>query len=338
MDALRAVQLVSDMAYLLLGIAACGAAMRSHERARVDVAILFGALATSVAIQEIHLLSCTGASGCVDVPAATELTTALALILPFALLRLVDDVNDVPAWQLWASVVSLIALAATFTVSGPTPPPWLVVLLTAYLVLGTSYAAWAFARRAQSTTGITRRRMAAIAWGCALVAATIVFAMLAQAPADSAPLWTGLARLAGLISGLCFWAGFFPPNWLSQTWRLPELLGYLRPTRLMAGPTDQAGEATDAMAIERLCAATAATTGAQRVLLILEDPAQHDFYLWGAPLARIPGSTGPVARVMRARESLVMRSVTPDQLPEAIVSVFPSKTLPRTAILSPIRL
>ena len=77
MDALRAVQLVSDMAYLLLGIAACGAAMRSHERARVDVAILFGALATPVAIQEIHLLSCTGASGCVDVPAAAELTTAL---------------------------------------------------------------------------------------------------------------------------------------------------------------------------------------------------------------------------------------------------------------------
>ena len=36
MDALRAVQLITDTAYLLLGIAAVGAAIRSHERARID--------------------------------------------------------------------------------------------------------------------------------------------------------------------------------------------------------------------------------------------------------------------------------------------------------------
>src|SRR5579859_3141466 len=101
MDALRAVQLLSDLAYLLLGIAACGAAIRWHERARVDVAILFGALAASVAIQEIHLLTCGSPGGCADVPAATQLTTALVLILPYALLRLVDDVGDLPAWQPW---------------------------------------------------------------------------------------------------------------------------------------------------------------------------------------------------------------------------------------------
>src|SRR6266581_1874909 len=164
MDSLRAVQLITDIAYVLLGIAAVGAAIRSHERARIDVAILFGALAATVAIQEIHLLSC-GAAGCLDVPAANQLTTALVLILPFALLRLVDDVGDVPRWQLWVAAVSLVALACAFAIGGSAPPTWLVVLLTVYLIVGTSYAAWAFARRAQSTTGITRRRMAAIAWG-----------------------------------------------------------------------------------------------------------------------------------------------------------------------------
>src|SRR5712691_10678779 len=190
MDALRAVQLITDIAYLLLGIAAVGAAIRSHERARVDVAILFGALAASGAIQEIHLLSCTGASGCLDVPAANQLTTALVLILPFALLRLVDDVGDVPQWQLWAGAVSLVALASAFAIWGGDPPTWLVVLLTVYLVVGTSYAAWAFARRAHSTTGITRRRMAAIAWGCGLLAATIVLAVLAQVSPDNNQLLT----------------------------------------------------------------------------------------------------------------------------------------------------
>jgi signal transduction histidine kinase/CheY-like chemotaxis protein len=338
MDALRVVQFITDIAYLLLGIAAVGAAIRSHERARIDVAILFGALAATVAIQEIHLLSCSGAVGCLDVPAANQLTTALVLILPFALLRLVDDVGDVPRWQLWTAAVSLVVLAAAFAIWGANAPAWLVVLLTVYLIAGTSYAAWAFARRAHLTTGITRRRMAAIGWGCALIAATIILAVLAQVTPDNDQLLTALVRLTGLVSGLCFWAGFFPPYWLSQTWRLPELLGYLRPTRLMAVPSEQAGVATDAMAIERLCAATAATTGARRALLILEDPIRHDLYLWGAPSARISAKGGPVATVLRTREPLVMRSVTPDQLPPPIVSVFASDTLPRTAILVPITL
>src|SRR6266550_3370736 len=141
MDALRVVQFTTDVAYLLLGIAAVGVAIRSHERAHIDVAILFGALAATVAIQEIHLLSCSGAAGCLDVPAANQLTTALVLILPLALLRLVDDVGDVPPWQLWTAAASLLALAMAFAIWGANPPTWLVVLLTLYLIAGTSYAA-----------------------------------------------------------------------------------------------------------------------------------------------------------------------------------------------------
>src|SRR6266567_1835278 len=112
MDALRAIQLLTDLAYLALGIAAVAAALRSHERARLD------------------------------------------------------DVADVPPWQMWLALLFVIALAAAFIVGGALPPSWLVLLLTVYLVFGTAYAAWAFGRRAMSTRGITRRRMAAVAWGC----------------------------------------------------------------------------------------------------------------------------------------------------------------------------
>ncbi len=338
MDALRAIQLLTDLAYLALGIAAVAAALRSHERARLDVAVMFGALAITVAFQEIRLLSCATESGCVDVPLSTQLSTILILVLPYALLRLVDDVADVPPWQMWLSLLFVIALAAAFIVGGPLPPSWLVLLLTVYLVFGTAYAAWAFGRRAMSTRGITRRRMAAVAWGCGLLAAGIVLAVLASASPANEPILTPLGRLAGLISGLCFWAGFFPPNWLSQTWRLPELLRYLRPTRLMALPDGQQGIATDAMAIERLCAATAATTGARRVLLILEDPAHADMYLWGAPSARIDADHPLITRVRRARRAVVLDSVAPGELPTSLVSVFASETLPRRAILVPIAL
>src|SRR5579859_5051663 len=302
MDALRAIQLLTDLAYLALGIAAVAAALRSHERAHVDVAILFGALAVTTGLQELRLLS--GFS----LPLSDLLSTILVLVLPYALLRLVDDVADVPHWQMWLSLVLLIALAFSFGLAGGTMPALLVLLVTLYLVVGSCYAALAFGRRAKATLGITRRRMAAVAWGCGLLAAAIVLSVLASTLPQNEPILTPLVRLSGLVSGVCFWVGFFPPNWISQAWRLRELLGYLRPTRLMAGPPEADGMVGDAMAIERLCAATAATTGARRVLLIREDPPHNDLYIWGVPTARIAADHPLIARVLGASAPLVVNS------------------------------
>jgi signal transduction histidine kinase len=335
MDASRAVQLLTDLAYFALGIAAVAAAMRSHERARLDVAVLFGSLGLTVVLQEIALLTCSTPAGCVSVPLSQTLSTILALMVPFALLRLVDDVADVPSWQLWVSLMALIGLGVALLVGGTSPPAWLVLLLTLYLVLGSVYVAYAFAMRARAELGITRRRMAAVAWGCGLLAAAVVLGVFAAVFATAEAVLTPLARLAGLVSGLCFWAGFFPPNWLSQTWRLPELFGYLRPTRLMAAPKGHY-VATGSVAIERLCAATAATTGARRVLLILEDSTQGDLYLWGMPTARVPRAQPLVERVLRGHDPIVVTDVTPGSLPESVAGVFPAGTLPSTVILAPI--
>jgi signal transduction histidine kinase/CheY-like chemotaxis protein len=336
MDALRAIQLLTDLAYLALGIAALTAALRSRERAHVDVAILFGALAITTGLQELRLLTCSTSLGCLTPPLSDLLSTILVLVIPYALLRLVDDVANVPEWQMWLSLVLLIAIGLSLAVAGTTSPPVLVVVLTIYLVVGSCYAALSFARRAQATLGITHRRMAAVAWGCGLLAAAIVLGVLASALSTNEPLLTPLVRLSGLASGICFWVGFFPPNWVSQTWRLPELLGYMRPTRLMAAPEGQQGVATDAMAIERLCAATAATTGARRVVLVREDPEHDDLYIWGVPTARIARDHPLIRRVLDASEPLVVNAVTPNRLPEALAGIFTAETLPRTAILAPI--
>ncbi len=288
-------------------------------------------------LQEIALLTCTTSMGCLSVPLSQTLSTILILIVPFALLRLVGDVADVPRWQLWVSLVALIGLGVALLLGSAPPPAWLVLLLTAYLVIGSVYVAYAFARLARAELGISRRRMAAVAWGCALLAAAIVLSVLAASSPRAEPVLTSLARLAGLVSGLCFWAGFFPPTWLSQTWRLPELLGYLQPTRLMA-PPEGAHVATDAMAIERLCAATAATTGAHRVLLLLEDASRGDLYIWGMPTARVPHAQTLVQRVLRSPHPLVINinNVGLGALPEAVASVFAAGALPRTVILAPI--
>ena len=108
MDVLRAAQLLTDLGYLLLGIAAARAALRVRERSRLDVLLLFGWLAAFVVVQEIALLSCGTSVGCVTVPAASLVSLVLILLIPYALLRLLDDIADIPRWQLWLALVTLV--------------------------------------------------------------------------------------------------------------------------------------------------------------------------------------------------------------------------------------
>src|SRR5205823_14241568 len=79
-------------------------------------------------------------------------------------------------------------------------------------------------------------------------------------------------------------------------------------------------------------------TGARRVFLILEDSVRGDLYLWGAPSARIDLDAKLIGKVLRSRGPIVLRDVTPDDMPPAIVAVFGSESLPRTAMLVPIAL
>jgi signal transduction histidine kinase len=337
MDVLRAAQLLTDLAYLFLGVAAVRAALYMRERSRADVALLFGTLAAVVVMQEITLLSCSSSLGCVTLPASALISLMLILILPYALLRLLDDVADIPRWQMWLALVAIFAQWVAFALAGKSPPAWLVPLLTLYLIVGTAYPAWAFIQRARETTGITRRRMWAVAWGCGLLALTFGFSILGQAwtsPSDQ-QLLTALSRASGLISGLCFWAGFFPPTWLSRNWRLPELIEYLRPTRLMAGEPDQSGLFTDTMALDRLTTAAARTTGARRVLLMLTDAVRNDLYVADVPSARIELNAGLLGEVLRAGQPRVAPLIA-DHLPPGLSAVFASERLPRTAILVPI--
>src|SRR5687767_12424068 len=104
MDFHRAIQLLTNLAYLCLGVAAVVAAVRRPERARTDIALLLGALGAAVALQEIPLLTCSGVLPglpCLDIPGGAIALTLLVLALPYLLLRLVDDIHDVPAWLSW---------------------------------------------------------------------------------------------------------------------------------------------------------------------------------------------------------------------------------------------
>jgi signal transduction histidine kinase/DNA-binding response OmpR family regulator len=339
MDALRAIQLITDLAYLLLGIVAVRAALRWPDRARTDVALLFGALALAVLIEEVELLVCGGSTaGCEPVPGANQALLLLVIALPYLLMRLVDDVVDVPPWLTWATLGLLALLGVMALVVDLATNPALATFLLLYLTAGTVFAAAAFARRALGALGITRRRMWCVASGCGLLAVSFLTGLATGVIPSQAGVLTTLARLAGLLSGVCFSAGFFPPAWLSQSWRLPELLEYLRPTRWPEDEPVPEGSAADAMALERLSAAVATTTGARRSLLAIEDAARGDFYLWGAPLARVGRDEGLIGRVFGSGKPLVVRDLAPEQLSQAVRSVFDREGMPRAAVGVPVML
>src|SRR5215467_5901792 len=130
MDVLRAAQLLTDLGFLLLGIAAARAALRVRERSRLDVLLLFGTLAAVVVLQEIALLSCGTSVGCVNVPAASLVSLVLILLIPYALLRLLDDIADIPRWQFWLALVTLLGLAVAALLAGSPAPGWLVTVLS----------------------------------------------------------------------------------------------------------------------------------------------------------------------------------------------------------------
>jgi signal transduction histidine kinase/CheY-like chemotaxis protein len=339
MDALRAIQLITDLAYLLLGIVAVRAALRWPDRARTDVALLFGALGLAVLIQEVTLLVCGGlAVGCQPVPGASQALLVLVIALPYLLMRLVDDVVDVPPWLTWATLGVLVLLAVAALLGDVATNPALATLLLLYLTAGTIVAAAAFGRRAMGALGITRRRMWCVASGCGLLAVSFLTGLGTAVLPSQMGLLTTLARVAGLLSGACFYAGFFPPAWLSQSWRLPELLEYLRPTRWREDEPVPEGNAADAMALERLSAAVATTTGARRSLLAIEDAVRGDFYLWRAPLARVARDEGLIGRVFASAKPIVVRDLVPGQLSQAERSVFDSEGMPRAAVGVPVML
>jgi signal transduction histidine kinase/CheY-like chemotaxis protein len=336
MDSLRAAQLLSDAAYIVLGVIAVRAALRWPDRVRSDVALLFGAVAAAVILQELSGLPC-----CQHLPGVTNLASILVLAMPYLLLRLLDDVVDVPPAATFAALGLLVPSAALSFVPGAAASGWYPVLVLTYLLCGTLYAAWGFVGRARAAPGITRRRMWAVALACGLLAATFAAALAVRfAPAQEVAL-TIVSRLAALLSGVCFSAGFFPPTWLREAWRLPELLDYLRPSHAQRGAEATGelalgGPAADAMALERLSAAVARTTGAHRALLALEDPSRGDLYLWGAPLARLGREEGLIGRVFASGEAMVLRHLRPEQLARSVLNVLAGERLPRSVIAVPV--
>jgi signal transduction histidine kinase len=197
-------------------------ALRRPRRVDVDVALLFGALSLVIAIQWLQ-----SAVGRVPNQYQIALTGALLMALPYLMLRLLADFATVPRWLLPAAEVGLaLAVAGLLLIPMPIPPlPTMLYVL--YFFAIEAYVAVRFVREAQRSSGVTRRRMQAVAAGSAFLGVLILLVPLLTATPGLRDVWSIVGQALGLACGLAYALGFATPGLLRRAWQEPELRAFL---------------------------------------------------------------------------------------------------------------
>lgn len=237
-------QFVTQALYVLIFIVTLIEAVRRPVRARVDIALFFGAVALVIAEGWV-----VAAFDLTPPRFLTALNGALVMALPYLLLRLVNDFSVVPAPVLRAAEFGLVLAAAGLFAFQPIPT-WLLLPLVVYFFGFNIYAALAFVRESRRSSGVTKRRMQAVAAGSAILGVTILLAGTLRPLRDAAPevvnlLTVAVQRPLTVASGLAYFIGFAPPPILRRAWQEPELRAFLgRAASLPRLPT------TDAIARE----------------------------------------------------------------------------------------
>ncbi len=275
--------------------------VRHRDRARIDIALMFGALAAIVLIQGLTTVMRQQA------PWLGQFGSILLLAQPYLLLRLVQHFRTVSRLVQVVVIGGMVVSWAILT-AFPTPlPKLLALLIVVYFVYVEGYAAAAFARGAMRTEGVTHHRLLLAAIGSSLLAMVILLAGLNIALPASTGITAPLSRLLALLCILSYYLGFVPPGWLRHAWQLAELQRFLQ---AMAGrPVDQRVTAT----LNQLCLTGTRSTGALAAAIALGDKTGQQLTICaaiGPPMlaGSLTPSDGAIGRAWHACQPTVART------------------------------
>ncbi|HLG68925.1 MAG TPA: response regulator [Chloroflexota bacterium] len=222
----QALQTLTQLVFVLIFILTLVDAIRRRDRARWEIAALFGSLALIIVIQGVSQL--TG----ISLPVASLIGTLALLVMPYLLVRLVAHFRTVRPVQhvigigyivlSWGIMVG--AFAAGQTAQLPPPLTLALVLPFGYLEC---YAALAFVQSARATRGVTQKRLIAAAAGSGFFGVLILAAGVLAffgAPSNEVKVVMDVFTLASAVS---YYVGFAPPRWLRRLWQVQELEMFL---------------------------------------------------------------------------------------------------------------
>lgn len=207
--------------YLVLAVVTIREAWRRPRRFQVDTALFFSAAALIILESALgHLVK--------PPPSLLGLVTEVLLMaLPYLLLRLIDDFAVLPRWVMAMAALGLVLSVAVIVIVPAPLPGWVTLLLVLYFVGLGFYATAVAIREARRTTGVTQRRLQAIAGGSFMLGFTILAAGFSLFLPGLAAVWAAISTLGGLLSGLSYFLGFAPPATLRRAWQEPELRSFL---------------------------------------------------------------------------------------------------------------
>jgi len=220
---LEQLQYLSWLLYLFVFAVVLARTVRRPTRAHIDMTLFFGATAIVIVAttltEKFHL----------DVPSWVneELIPAAAAALGYLLLRLVNDFSHVPTMLLRAVELGMLASIAAIVFAPGSISAGVALALVLYLVAVIAYDAWAFARHASRSRGVTRRRMQAAAAGSWCLAMALIIAGVGIVVPSLAPPLEEVGAALGVGSGICYFVSFAPPTWLRRAWQEPEVRAFL---------------------------------------------------------------------------------------------------------------
>ncbi|MGQ0607118.1 MAG: sensor histidine kinase [Chloroflexota bacterium] len=231
MSALDLISLVNQVLFVGLFVVVLWHAFRQPSRSHLNTVLLFGSIAAVVTIGAVS--DWIGLDG----PVLTGVTLTLLNVAPLAMLRLVDDFSGTPRWVQWAGVAAFIGISVLSFAAFESQPELVELALLAWFLPVGGFAAFAFARAAMRSRGITRMRMAAVAAGALTFIGAIVVLLIGALLRTDALAAAG--QVGALAAVLSFVLGFAPPAWVRQAWREPELRQFLERSIHLAGMADE---------------------------------------------------------------------------------------------------
>ncbi|HEX9988195.1 MAG TPA: GAF domain-containing sensor histidine kinase [Chloroflexia bacterium] len=225
MNADQLVQYLSWTMYTLIFVLVSARAIHRPLRANIDIALFFTVVTIIIAQSVLTTLKYLQPSTILS-----AIILALLYSMGYLLLRLTDDFSDVPRWLMRSAEVSLALLVVGTLITlmlGMREVLWVILVGLAYLVALILYTVVAFVRESRRSSGVTYRRMRAVAAGSLFLCATFFLLAVSIFLPNLSGFLTALTHLTSLASGISYFLGFAPPSVLRRAWQEPELRAFL---------------------------------------------------------------------------------------------------------------
>ena len=238
--------------------------VRSRDRVSLDIALVFGTLATITVLERSLALANIRTSW------IRPLGISVLLAHPYLLLRVVSHFRPVSsAVKRVASIALGVSLLVVWIPAWPFHTMPMAGFAFLYFLWLLAYVAVAFRERARAAGGVTHWRMLHASWGAALLALVFILAVLIGLLPTTRSEAAAFIPLSAMGAALNYYFAFAPPPWLRRVWQSSELYGFLAESSLTAK------RATQDETLDRLCVFVMSAVGARGAAVALQDAAGH---------------------------------------------------------------